>query len=345
MYEAMTFESILKSMLTRVPDDMDKREGSVIYDACAPAAAELAQLYIQLDAQLLLVFGSTSSGEYLSLRAADYGVARQTAAPAKRKGFFYGNGNSLLDVPVGSRYSAENLNFIVRERVASGEFELECETPGLEGNLYFGPLLPIDYIPGLTRAELAAILVPGEDVESDDSLRARYLHRVRNPSSGGNAADYRDWAMDVAGVGGAKIYPLWDGPGTVKIVIVDSNKEPASPTLVSETAAHIEMVRPIGAAVTVVSATAAPITVAATVVLSEGYMLQGVTDAFTATLETYFRSISFTAAYVSIAAIGVLLLSIPGVLDYSGLTLDGGTGNVPLDDEGIPALDSVELEV
>ena len=41
MYEALTFEAILERMLGRVDDSFDKREGSVIYDALAPAAVEL----------------------------------------------------------------------------------------------------------------------------------------------------------------------------------------------------------------------------------------------------------------------------------------------------------------
>ncbi len=345
MIEETTMEHIMARMLDRIPSDLDKREGSVIYDALAPAAAELAQLYIELEMQLRLAFGTTASGEYLALRTADYGVNRQIATSSRRRALFYGSGDVPLDVPVGSRFNADNLNYVVREKVAAGAYILECETPGVAGNTYYGLLLPIDYVTGLERAELGEVLVPGEDDESDEALRARYLHRVRNPSSGGNAADYRDWAMSVAGVGGAKVYPLWNGPGTLKVVIVDSDKGPASPTLVEETAEQIETKRPIGAAVTVVSATAAPIEVSAVVVLANGYTLQAVTDAFGMALETYFRSIAFSASYVSIAGIGVLLLSVPGVLDYSGLTLNGGTGNVALDDEEIPTLAGAELEV
>lgn len=48
MYEDMTFENIMDRCLARVPDSVDKREGSVIYDAIAPAAAELAIMYIEL---------------------------------------------------------------------------------------------------------------------------------------------------------------------------------------------------------------------------------------------------------------------------------------------------------
>ena len=38
-----TYEEILRGMLDRAPEDIDKREGSVIYDALAPTAYFLAQ--------------------------------------------------------------------------------------------------------------------------------------------------------------------------------------------------------------------------------------------------------------------------------------------------------------
>ena len=49
MYEKMTYESILQKMLNMVSDDVDKREGSIIYDALAPAAYFLADQFFQLD--------------------------------------------------------------------------------------------------------------------------------------------------------------------------------------------------------------------------------------------------------------------------------------------------------
>ena len=38
-YEEMTYERIMSRCLARVPGTVDKREGSIIYDAIAPAAA------------------------------------------------------------------------------------------------------------------------------------------------------------------------------------------------------------------------------------------------------------------------------------------------------------------
>ena len=48
MFEVMTYEKIMERMLARVPNSMDKREGSVMWDALAPAAKELEDMYFAL---------------------------------------------------------------------------------------------------------------------------------------------------------------------------------------------------------------------------------------------------------------------------------------------------------
>ena len=84
MYEQETFEVILNRMLDKVPDGVDKREGSIIYDALAPAAVEMAQMYIELDINANLKFADTASGEYLDRAVAWSGITRK--APTKRTG-------------------------------------------------------------------------------------------------------------------------------------------------------------------------------------------------------------------------------------------------------------------
>ena len=345
MYEACTYDYLLNRMLDRVPSSIDKREGSVIYAALAPAAAELAQLYADMDVNLRLGFASTSSGEYLALRAAEMGIERKPATKAKRKGLFFASGEVPVDVPLGSRFTADSLNYIVLGKLEAGAFTLECETAGEVGNSPVGAMLPIDYIPGLSQANLTDILEEGTDEESDEKLLEEYRIRVRQPATSGNSYQYRQWAMEVSGVGDAKIFPLWDGPGTVKVVIVDTERQPAQAGLVSEAAAFIEEVRPIGAAVTVVSGSGKAMNVSATVALASGYTLQSVSDAFTAAFSDYLKSIAFSLSYVSYARVGTLLLSIPGVLDYTTLTFNGNTANVALLNEEIPVIGTVDLEV
>ena len=41
MFEVMTYEKIMERMLARVTNSLDKREGSVMWDALAPAVKGL----------------------------------------------------------------------------------------------------------------------------------------------------------------------------------------------------------------------------------------------------------------------------------------------------------------
>lgn len=74
MFEEQTYEALMERMIDRLPDDIDKRENSVIWNALAPAAAELAQSYIWLDQVFELVFADTAQGEFLDRRAAEVGI-------------------------------------------------------------------------------------------------------------------------------------------------------------------------------------------------------------------------------------------------------------------------------
>jgi len=190
VYEAQTFEAILQRMLSRVTDNVDKRPGSVIYDALAPAAAELAQLYAELDINYNLSFADTASGDYLTRRAAEFGVQRKPAVKARRVGRFYGEGDAPIDVPLGSRFGISGLFYTVVSKLGAGIYALECETAGAAGNQPYGALLPVDYVAGLVRAELATVIVPGEEEEDDESLRQRTA--VRRECRGLQAEDRRD---------------------------------------------------------------------------------------------------------------------------------------------------------
>ena len=54
-------------------------------------------------------------------------------------------------------------------------------------------------------------------------MRARFYEKVRLPATSGNAYHYQQWALEVSGVGAAKVFPLDNGPGTVGILVVDND--------------------------------------------------------------------------------------------------------------------------
>ncbi|WP_276358398.1 baseplate J/gp47 family protein [Cohnella caldifontis] len=357
MYEQQTYEAILNRMLDRVPNDVDKREGSVIYDALAPAAAELAQMYAELDINDNLSFADTATGDFLSRITAQFGVNRQPATKAIRKGLFYGSGSAPMDVPVGSRFSIGNLVYTVTEKVSAGVFKLECETAGAAGNQPFGALLPVTGVNGLVEAELADVLVPGEDEETDEALRERYYEAVNEPAFGGNVADYKKTIGEIAGVGSVKITPVWQGGGTVLATIIAAGWSEPSTELIEEVQTAIDPtvrsgegygLAPIGHEVTIAGVQNLTINVATTVTLASGITVGQVQDDIEAAIEAYLLELrkdwaNQSQLIVRVSQIEARILTVQGVDDVTGTTINGSAANATLAADEIPVLGTVTV--
>ena len=190
MFESKTYEALVKSALARVSSSMDKREGSMVFNGVAPSMAELAQLYIGLDFVFRATYLLTAPREYLIKRAADRNMSPKPASPAVFRAEFN------IEVPEGTRFSCEDINFVVTGRMAEDDtatglsHAVTCETAGAVGNGYTGQLIPVEYVNGLTHAELVELLVPGEDDEETETFRKRVLDSFQSQAFGGNQADY-----------------------------------------------------------------------------------------------------------------------------------------------------------
>ncbi|MDF2570492.1 MAG: baseplate protein [Sporomusa sp.] len=335
MFENMTYENIMADMLSRVTSDVDKREGSVIYDALAPCAYYLAQTYFDLNNFIDLVSGDTAVGEYLDRVVGDYGITRKAATYAIRKITTTG------PVGIGTRWGLNDATYEVTALLSTNVYSATCEQAGEIGNLYGGTLENIDNVSGVT-ATLTEIITSGAYEETDDNLRSRFYAQIQAPSTSGNADNYKEWALEVTNVGDAKVFPLWNGAGTVKVLVVDSNMA-IDVSLPATVAAHIETVRPIGATVTVTSPTSKTINVTANVSLDGSEPLAAVQTNFTATLVAYLKDTIFDTYSVSYAKIGSLLLATAGVQDYNTLRVNSGTANITVADTEMPLAGTVAL--
>lgn len=332
----MTYEDLLRTMLDRVPGNVDKREGSIIYDALAPCAYFLAQQNFQLENYMDLVFPDTAVGEYLDRAVAAFGVTRKKATAASRRVEASGA------VPIGSRWGINGLVYTIAGVLTEGaEYRAECETPGDVGNQYSGSILPISDITGVT-ANLGDIIAPGVDEETDDALRARFQQKVQMPATSGNAYHYRLWAMEVPGCGDAKVFPLDNGPGTVTVLVVDKEKQ-VDQGLPAVVADYIETVRPIGASVKVASPAATTVGVSAGIILDGSAALGTVLAEFKNSLGEYLGGLVFTDYRVSYARVGSILLSTWGVADYNDLRLNGTSANIIIPSKSVPVAGPVTL--
>lgn len=335
MWEDMTYENILEGMLNRVNGDVDKREGSVIYDALAPCAYWLAQTCFMMNNFIDLVSGDTAVGEYLDRVVADYGLARKPATYAIRQIETSG------PVDVGTRWGLNDTSYTITELISTNVYKAQCEQLGEIGNAYTGQLENIDNVSGIS-ALLTAILTSGQDEETDENLRERFYTYLQRPSTSGNAFNYREWALLVPGVGDAKVFPLWNGNGTVKVLIVDSNME-IDESLELVVSNYIETVRPIGANITVDSPEGKAIDITANILLDGSVSFQNFISAFTIAIADYLKDLVFETYSVSYAKVGSILLSTPGIIDYNSLQLNGGTANITIDNAEMPILGTIEL--
>lgn len=352
MYENITFESIMERMLDKIPSTMDKREGSVIWDALSPAAIELQNMYIALDTVLNETYADTASMFYLKKRAAERGIHQIMATNAILQGKFT---PITLEIPVGSRFSCDSLNYVVTESGLDGECVLMCETAGTEGNSHFGLLIPVDYMEGLETAELTELLIPAEDDETVESLRTRYLNSLSSQAYGGNIADYKEKTMSVNGVGGVKVIPVWNGGGTVKLIIIDSTFGVPSDELIDSVKTVADPYpneglgygfAPIGHVVTAEGVVGKTVNIVTDIVYANDWSWEAAQSKIKEAIDTYFLELSKEwdsndNLIVRISQLESRILDCEGVIDVSGTTLNGSGSNLSLDVDEIPVRGTV----
>ena len=230
------FDYWLELVLSYVPENIDKREGSIIYDAVAPAAMVLAEQSLQLANIVKQTYVKTADDEFLDYRATEYGTARYPATYTKALARAVGDteDGTVDNIRVGDRFASvqdEPVFYKVTYVNENKTFVLTAETAGTGPNSYIGQVLPVTPNDRITYAEIIEVSAPARDTETDDHLRARLLAENRWAAYGGNVVDYLDMLQNIEEVGAGQVYPVWAGAGTVKLVILDNDLKPASKQL------------------------------------------------------------------------------------------------------------------
>ncbi len=338
MAEPYEFDAILQKMLAQVPDDIDKREGSVIYDALAPTAYTLAAQNYTLSYFSSLLFGDTATGEWLDRVVGNFGLTREAATYATRQINCTDSTGSPFPVPVGARFAVDELTLAVTEEIATGSYKAVCEQVGTQGNSYSGAILPIDNIAGLGAAVLVAEpLIVARDVETDDDLRQRFYRYIRQTPFGGNKADYMQRTLEIDGVGACVVFGAADGmgAGNVGIMIGDENGNKASTTLVSDVQTLFGTagngLAPIGHTVTVATCVDLTVNVAASLVLKSGASFEIVQPLVEAAISNYVDGVAFDGTVVFYAKLVAAILNAhSSILDVGTVTMNGSAANITL---------------
>jgi uncharacterized phage protein gp47/JayE len=329
-----------------IPDEYDKSTGSFFYDTQMPLAIEHKTMYKQLDGILEQGFAASAKGEYLERKAAEQGLTRKAAAHATGSVKITGSIGAV--VPEGCKVSSDLAIYSVTAGAVipiSGcvTVPVRCDTAGAIGNVPVGAVkdFPVS-VSELTEITNLENITGGYNAETDDELRQRYFEKVSAPATSGNKQHYINWAKEVSGVGDVRVQPLWNGNGTVKVIIINAHNQPAETSLIQAVAAHIGELRPVGADVTVVTAAPVSINVQATLSLTGG-TVAAVQPKIEQAITEYLKRTAFVSNYVSIAHIGAAMLSVDGVKDFSNLRLNNTTNNVSIGDTQVAVLGVVTL--
>ncbi len=352
MFEAQTYDKVLEDILSRAPDGIDLRQGSIFYDAVAGIAFKIAKYYADLEQVFEMVFLVTATGDYLTLRAEENGVYRQVASAAKYRIKYEGELPEL-----GTRFFCDGQYFVLAQDDDLG-FYIEAEETGTAANdiLSGTAVVPVETLRELTACSIAEDLEPGSDEEDDESLRKRVQEKIAGPAENGNRQHYKTWCESISGVGRARIIPLWAGENTVKGVLIDTEGGPASDAVVQRVQEYIdpggtglgEGQANIGAHFTAVAATAKKVDISFSVTLAKGGNLATVKDAAQTALKAQVKSINLAAndgetPTLRISTVGNTIYGLTGVLDYENLRFNGQTSNVETGTEEVFVLGEVNV--
>ena len=365
-----SFEQILdRTLSNELLSDVDKREGSIVYDTLAPVCMELADAYAKMDileSQLSLL---TATGSNLDNRAYEQGMAREQETQAERIGTFKKyqideqtgeyvkdeNDNKILidmDIPEGSRFVSPENDSIIYEFIGKDDEDeniLRCETYGTVGNEYTGTILPLTAIPDLVEAKITGTHIPAQDTESDDELRTRVINKLNSLSFGGNIDAYIEKVSGIDGVGTCKVFPAWQYNGSVLLSVVDSSYEPITQSFADRIKEEIDPEEssgqgvgfaPIGHYVTITTPIKSNVKVQFHLDLEADVTIGNVQEECEQKIEEYFNSVRHE--FYQDKTLGIYrariidkILEIPEVLNVTDVLLNDVNADITYTDEGL----------
>lgn len=346
-------DSIQKELLSEIEDSYEKSKGYFLWDILKAVAVGMKNLLEKLQ-----IVSDKLDIENIYGEERERFIFQRTGITIRQATFSEGvitvKGNGI--VKKGDLFETEGLiRFKAVETVnviEQADIIVKAVTAGAIGNVPMGSItkMPIT-IQGITSCTNHTATEGGYQQENDKDLLVRYYERLREPATSGNIYHYKRWAKEVEGVGAVNVFPLWNGDNTVKIVIIDLERQPASDELVEKVQNYIDPnstgtgqgQAPIGAYCTVESAKPKIINVSVLLHVSKYVVLEVIKKEIENKIIEYFKQIAFEQEYASFAQIGANILSVENVLDYENMTLNGLTQNITCQKYEVMILGEVTL--
>lgn len=344
-------------MLENAPPDINLVEGDFFWDATRPTAEEKAELtQIKLQNILKIAFPQSSYGIYLEYLGEMKGVFRRPATKSTGVITIQGKEGTIIKKGyIASTISTDDkpsIEFEIEENAEIGSdgivrLKATCIQPGIIGNVAKDTIKILSKSDGIESITNENEFANGSEVEDQEIFRERVLEAYQNEPLSGAKRDYERWAKEVPGVGSVYVKPEWDGPGTVGILILDSNGNLASEELLKAVRLHImdreddgknttEGLSPIGSFVNVTTPDTKTINISANFTFDPSFDSLDVINNIKAFVSEYLQTIDMDG-FVMYKAIdgllGSMIIRKEGIVDYNNLIVNGDTENIQLSDQ------------
>ena len=346
LFSEQTYEALIKRILENTKkNNLDTREGSVSFNLLAPMAEELAKAYISMGDILSLAFIEDTFDDYLDKRVNEFGVYRKDGEKARGKIKVYGN--DYVFIENGTIITYGDLEYVVTNDITlpnENTLYVEAVNVGYRYNLPAGcEFQTKEFLYGIDLMINEEPFEDGVDIETDEELRERFKYIIQNPRTSGNINNYKEWALECDGVGRVKVYPLWNGNGTVKVLIIGNDNLPCSTDTINEVKAHIEEERPIGATVTVETPELLELTFDIKIKLDSAYSLDSANEEIENSLKKYIENLEDEdVIYLkSLSTVGELEC----VDDITEFKINNKQQNITIGDYYIPIIKTITVTV
>jgi uncharacterized phage protein gp47/JayE len=336
------------------PAFLDTTEGGLWFDLSQTVALEIEREWDALGAEVpAALFPVFAWGEYLDEHGVTINLPRKDAVAATGMVTFTGTSGTLVATgtqvaTVQTDPDADPITFRTSAPAtipAGGSVDVPVEAieAGSAGNVASATItVLLSPVGGISAIVNADAVTGGADVETDDAYRDRILLEYAAPHGSGTVADYKRWALGYPPVGYAAVDPLWNGAGTVRVIVTDVSNNPVSASVISGLQALLDPVAgqgqglaPIGAVVTVATPATVSINVSATVSLLGGYTLDGtggtvaVRQNVEEAIKSYIDKLGPGDDVVR-EHVASQFFTVEGVYDVSNVLLNGAATNVTL---------------
>ena len=353
-----------------IPADIDLSEGSHGWNMTRPTALLAAEICeFILPEVIKLIFPEWSYGTFLNEHAKSRGMARRQATAATGQITVTGSPGTVIQA--GSLFSTAAVNeessvdYMTLAPVKIPDagtvtIDIECTQAGAIGNASPDTIVLVSSrISGITSVTNEEYVSGGTEPETDESLieRITAYDLSQGDSFIGNIADYYRWARSVPGVGGVTVIPAQDDTGLVRIILTDSNGDPATEQLCASVYTYImspdsplDRLAPINANISVEAPATMAISIKATVELADGATIETVKEAYVSKLSSYL-AVAMDEGEIKYTRVAAALAAVESANDFSNLqigiksgeSVTYSTSNIAISSSHLPTIDTDDL--